>query len=51
MNSYWDKEAFGSKQWKDDQFVHAGNTNPYVYTMADGFSQNGRFVSRGAKKK
>ena len=51
VNSYWDKEALSSKQWKDDQFVRTGNAKPYVYTIADGFSQRERVVSRGAKKK
>ena len=50
VNSYWDKEALSSKQWKDDQFVRTGNVKPYVYTIVDGFTQRERVVSRGAKK-
>ena len=51
VNSYWDKEALSSKQWKDDQFVRTGNIKPYVYSIADGFTQRKRVVSSGAQKK
>ena len=50
VNSFWDKEALSSKQWKDGQFVRTGSNKPYVYSIADGFSQRTRVVSRGSRR-
>ena len=50
MNSYWDKEALSSQSWRNGQFVRTGTDEPYVYSVAEGFTQRERVLSKGAQR-
>lgn len=49
VNSFWDESTESSPEWQLQQEKYSRNNEPYVYTIAPGFTQRKKVVSRGTK--
>jgi tRNA A37 methylthiotransferase MiaB len=49
VNSFWDESTESSPEWQLQQEKYSRDNEPYVYTIAPGFTQRKKVVSRGTK--
>mmetsp|Transcript_28805 Transcript_28805/g.27590 ORF Transcript_28805/g.27590 Transcript_28805/m.27590 type:complete len:605 (+) Transcript_28805:125-1939(+) len=49
VNSFWDESSESSNEWQQQQEKYSLDKEPYVYTVAPGFTQRKKIVSRGTE--